>query len=89
MPGMACSWMSAVELLWLCSSVGLLKELISPIRVAFLGRYSIGKSKGPPRALWYILLATGAISPAISIEETPAPTRRTFYGREDNSKSRK
>ena len=55
------------------------KAWISPaIRVALGGRRVVGRSKTPPLETWYIFFASVPISRAISVDETPAPIRRTF-----------
>ena len=58
------------------------KARISPeMRVALGGRKLVGRSKIPPLETWYISFAVVLISRAMSIEETPAPMRRTFCQR--------
>lgn len=54
-------------------------EAIPATRVVFTGRKTSGRSNAPPRDDWYTFFALGEISLAMSVEETPAPIRRTIY----------
>lgn len=51
----------------------------SPILLVFSGSAVSGRSKAPFRVLWYTWFAVLLISLAMSSEETPPPSRSTFY----------